>query len=349
MVLPQPPATGNVAGLPQPPPVMPGMSFPPGSMMPPPGMPVPPMGIPPAMMGPGVIVPPPIPPGVPRPPLIVGGWQPPVVPLNPPSASSTTAPIVTPDLHPSDRFVSTVFVGNISDRAPDALVRQLLMKCGKMNSWKRVQGTAGKLQAFGFCEYADPESTLRALRLLRNFKLGSKSLSVKVDTKSRKDLQKYIIRKKKRKEGKSHDEAMKAAEKEVEEGSLGESLDDVLDDATKDADKQVKALLETIIKENSSAFEGDEDTDLKANVTEAMISMARQTGKIGPDESMEDIDVEVRDRVSDEIKKFRLNYKVGGGHGAVMLVLFCVLCDLNPVSLLLSTCGSTYIRMYFVW
>jgi RNA-binding protein 25 len=183
------------------------------------------------------------------------------------------------------------------------------MKCGKMNSWKRVQGTAGKLQAFGFCEYADPESTLRALRLLRNFKLGSKSLSVKVDTKSRKDLQKYIIRKKKRKEGKSHDEAMKAAEKEVEEGSLGESLDDVLDDATKDADKQVKALLETIIKENSSAFEGDEDTDLKANVTEAMISMARQTGKIGPDESMEDIDVEVRDRVSDEIKKFRLNYK----------------------------------------
>ena len=28
-------------------------------------------------------------------------------------------------------------------------------------------------------------------------------------------------------------QAMKAAEKEVEEGSLGESLDDVLDDATK--------------------------------------------------------------------------------------------------------------------
>ena len=74
-----------------------------------------------------------------------------------------------------------------------------------------------------------------------------------------------------------------------------------------------------------------------------MISMARQTGKIGPDvsccclqvilvnyqvscmqevidfdlcsfqESMEDIDERVRDRVSDEIKKFRENYKVRGG------------------------------------
>lgn len=53
-------------------------------------------------------------------------------------------------------------------------------KCGKINSWKWVQGTAGKLQAFGFCEYANPESTLRALRLLHSLKLGSKSLTVSV-------------------------------------------------------------------------------------------------------------------------------------------------------------------------
>lgn len=32
--------------------------------------------------------------------------------------------------------------------------------------------------AFGFCEYGDPESTLRALRLLHDFKLGEKSLVV---------------------------------------------------------------------------------------------------------------------------------------------------------------------------
>ena len=32
---------------------------------------------------------------------------------------------------------------------------------------------------------------------------------------------------------------------------------------------------------------------------------------------MEDIDERVRDRVSDEIKKFRENYKVRGGHHLV--------------------------------
>ena len=32
--------------------------------------------------------------------------------------------------------------------------------------------------AFGFCEYADPECTLRAMRLLNGFKLGDKNLVV---------------------------------------------------------------------------------------------------------------------------------------------------------------------------
>ena len=32
--------------------------------------------------------------------------------------------------------------------------------------------------AFGFCEYGDPEATLRALRLLHGLKLGTKSLVV---------------------------------------------------------------------------------------------------------------------------------------------------------------------------
>lgn len=36
------------------------------------------------------------------------------------------------------------------------------------------------LLAFGFCEYSDPEATLRALRLLHNFKLGDKTLVVRI-------------------------------------------------------------------------------------------------------------------------------------------------------------------------
>lgn len=68
---------------------------------------------------------------------------------------------------------------------------------------------------FGFCEYADPDSTLRALRLLDKLKLGEKALVVsvkknvyikfdslamwvqaKVDAKTRKELLKYLITKK---------------------------------------------------------------------------------------------------------------------------------------------------------
>ena len=41
----------------------------------------------------------------------------------------------------------TVFVGNITERAPDAMVRHLLTTCGPVVSWKRVQGATGKLQA----------------------------------------------------------------------------------------------------------------------------------------------------------------------------------------------------------
>ena len=40
----------------------------------------------------------------------------------------------------------TVFVGNITERAPDAMVRHLLTTCGPVLSWKRVQGATGKLQ-----------------------------------------------------------------------------------------------------------------------------------------------------------------------------------------------------------
>lgn len=40
----------------------------------------------------------------------------------------------------------TVFVGNITERASDALVRQILTKCGLVVNWKRVQGAKGKLQ-----------------------------------------------------------------------------------------------------------------------------------------------------------------------------------------------------------
>ena len=77
----------------------------------------------------------------------------------------------------------TVFVGNITERAPDAMVRHLLTTCGPVISWKRVQGATGKLQAFGFCEYNNPDAGLRAIRLLNEFTIADKKLVVKVHKK----------------------------------------------------------------------------------------------------------------------------------------------------------------------
>lgn len=85
----------------------------------------------------------------------------------------------------------TVFVGNITERASDTLVRQILMKCGTVYAWKRVQGASGKLQAFGFCEYKDVEAALCAIHLLHDFKLGDKKLLVKVDAKTQDVINKW--------------------------------------------------------------------------------------------------------------------------------------------------------------
>merc|ERR1719495_2161276 len=92
----------------------------------------------------------------------------------------------------------TVFVGNITERAPDAMVRHLLTTCGPVVSWKRVQGATGKLQAFGFCEYNNPDAGLRAIRLLNNFNIADKALVVKVDAKTRKILEEYVTERIKR-------------------------------------------------------------------------------------------------------------------------------------------------------
>lgn len=56
-------------------------------------------------------------------------------------------------------------------------------------SWKSVA-------AFGFCEYKEPESTLRALRLLHDLQIGDKNLLVKVDAKTKAQLDEWKAKKK---------------------------------------------------------------------------------------------------------------------------------------------------------
>lgn len=50
--------------------------------------------------------------------------------------------------------------------------------------------------AFGFCEYKEPESTLRALRLLHELQVGEKKLLVKVDAKTKAQLDEWKAKKK---------------------------------------------------------------------------------------------------------------------------------------------------------
>lgn len=52
----------------------------------------------------------------------------------PASASETAGPVIT------------VFVGNISERAPEPMIKKILATVGTVISWKRVS-------TFGFCEY----------------------------------------------------------------------------------------------------------------------------------------------------------------------------------------------------
>lgn len=50
------------------------------------------------------------------------------------NASETAGPVIT------------VFVGNISERAPESMIKKILATVGAVISWKRVS-------TFGFCEY----------------------------------------------------------------------------------------------------------------------------------------------------------------------------------------------------
>ncbi|VDP97205.1 unnamed protein product [Trichobilharzia regenti] len=109
-----------------------------------------------------------------------------------------------------------------------ATVPEIPMRCGNILSWKRVQGASGKLQAFGFCEYEDPESTMRC---------------VKVDPKTEDLLNEY--RKKKEKVG--------------EEGTLGATSEEV-DQSTQRDDETVKAALENIIAESASLLEDESES-----------------------------------------------------------------------------------------
>ncbi|XP_041667868.1 RNA-binding protein 25 isoform X2 [Cheilinus undulatus] len=242
-----------------------------------------------------------VPPGTPMIPVHMGVVTPTptvLVPTTIAVAQKPMAPKKEPggirvkDIDDSGGPTTTVFVGNISEKASDMLVRQLLAKCGIVLSWKRVQGASGKLQAFGFCEYKEPESTLRALRLLHELLLGDKKLLVKVDAKTKAQLDEWKAKKKSANGGTSG-------------GSKNEDEDEeeVLDEETLRRDQVVKGAIEVLIREYASELNApSQDPDSQPR------NKKRKEKKEEDINAME-MEDDKRDLISREISKFRDTHK----------------------------------------
>ncbi|VDN04889.1 unnamed protein product [Thelazia callipaeda] len=111
------------------------------------------------------------------------------------TAQRMTLPTVPQPKPPEKPPVTTVFVGNINDKCGNELIRAILTECGSVATWKRIQGSNGKFQAFGFCEFENPFGTMRALRILHDYPLAEKKLVVKIDDKTKTVVKDYVARK----------------------------------------------------------------------------------------------------------------------------------------------------------
>lgn len=158
-----------------------------------------------------------------------------------------------------------------------------------MSNWKRVHGTNGKLQAFGFCDFVFEESAMRAMRILHDLEVCDKKLLVKVDAKTQERLEKFIKDKKlpgtvsseavssesKDKDQKSepdedseskteNGDSIKSESKNVTNGKQAKNFSEFLDDATRSEDEILiddiqKLLSETKFEQKVDKTEQSKD------------------------------------------------------------------------------------------
>lgn len=215
----------------------------------------------------------------PMPPMMTPLMSRPIVPQN-----NFSIPNKPPGEKPP---VTKVFVGNISERAPDPMMRQMLQRCGTVISWKRVEGANGKLQAFGFCEYDNPEATLRCIRLLNGYEIAEKKLLVKVDQKTRELLGEYLKKKRSNDKAPLTKNAKKAAalrnipnkkmghsedgEIDEEEGSQGNINLELVDEDTLKEDRAILGAFELILKQYANNLTAEPEPAPPAVPTEPTI------------------------------------------------------------------------------
>ena len=191
----------------------------------------------------------------------------------------------------------TVFVGNITERAQDAMVRHLLTTCGPVVSWKRVQGATGRLQAFGFCEYANPDAAARAIRTLHDMMIADKKLVVKVDAKTKPVLDEYKRQRRKKMTGKS------PTQEELEGSDEG-----IMDPQMRHEDSMTRDRIRAILMDHSAEMESYVPHEVKRMERRYREGESYQSG---PKESLDDVDMEdgKREMIHSEIAKFRETMK----------------------------------------
>ncbi|XP_023231414.1 RNA-binding protein 25-like [Centruroides sculpturatus] len=258
--------------------------------------------------------------------------------------------ILIPELQPQEPKGPpvTVFVGNITERASDSLIRQLLqiiffystnyritscriailenalladaMTKGEVNE-KMYFFTllAMSMSSFGFCEYGDPESGLRAIRLLHDWQIGDKKLVVKVDAKTKEKLDEYKATKWANQ--KDENEEKKEDDKEKDKSKDATKSDDV-DETTKNEDEEIKNAINEIIQEHSLELSRPVETKEAVSPTEKQRKITKvqevlmkmnQDAEKDPKNDLDEMDLEEEKKslIHREIDKFRDTYKVG--------------------------------------
>ncbi|KAJ3636390.1 hypothetical protein Zmor_004305 [Zophobas morio] len=180
------------------------------------------------------------------------------------------------------RMPLPIFVGNISELVADNLVLQVLQKCGEINTWKRVRGDSGKLQAFGFCEFSNPEGALRAMKILGQVELADKVLKVSANNTNKTTLEEYEKAKREARmkalelEGKTEEDLQKMEELELK--TLKESIRNLVNEYI-NAAKESGALT---LRQNllASEFDGglarsEKDQKSKSDEVDSMLSSLR--------------------------------------------------------------------------
>ncbi|KRY35817.1 JNK1/MAPK8-associated membrane protein [Trichinella spiralis] len=183
--------------------------------------------------------------------------------------------------------VTTVFVGNINEQATNEMIKAMLVKCGNIISWKRIQGPNGKFQAFGFCEYDHPDSTLRALRLLHDWPLGDKKLVLKCDEKNKSMLIDFINKR-------------RSLYNKPPLKMEGDQLP--ADDEIRKEDEMFRKALKNLVKEMApELFEGTSKSHVPKSPT--------LTGK-GGNLDIESLDRDRKEYIAKEIIQFREAHKM---------------------------------------